>query len=135
MLKPTSDIVIDRDRLWQLAAEHRWISDAIREKLDRDMPQEVTPPAAPYAPEAPTWPLSPTLRQPRFVTATVAPTRSVGEDSSGAYYEDFYPPGSEQPVYRDDQGYFIIEDGKEYITYLNPPGAGIEHRIMPRPEF
>lgn len=89
---------------------------------------------APKVPIAPTqWPLPPHLRMPRLVAGVGQFVRSTGTDDKGNYYEDFYPPGSDQKVYRDDQGYFQIDDGAVYLSYLNPPGASIEHRLVPRP--
>lgn len=123
------DITIDKDRLWQMAAEHQWISEAIREKLDRDLPESGPEPIPPTT-DSQVWPLPPHLRVPRLVSDAGFPVRSAGTDDKGNYYEDFY---DDRPVFRDNQGYFQIDDGAVHVSYLNLPGASIEHRLVPRP--
>lgn len=86
---------------------------------------EPTPPT-----DSQPWPLPPNLRMPRLVADVGQFVRSTGTDEKGNYYEDFY---DDRPVFRDNQGYFQIDDGATHVSYLNLPGASIEHRIVPRP--
>lgn len=105
-------------------------ADALLVELNR-VPVVVTPgPAEPPTGDHQPWPLPPHLRVPRLVGDVWQPVRSTGTDATGNYYEDFY---ADRPVFRDRQGYFQIDDGAVHVSYLNLPGASIEHRLVPRP--